>query len=297
MPDLGRTTKGDDTVPLFDFDAYFPGKWTFEWDVPESPLGPAGRVEGTTVYTKVGDGVVRGGDRRQPVRRASSRSRKRFTYQREQKTLTRDVTDSRGFSYTQTGTDRRRPRRLLHHLFRERAVHGQRQVGSAQARDAAHVAARLSRVDDGRGRRRRVFELRHPMVAQGHAVAVQVKGNANAVIVVVDRGLMRRAIAMRSSRWQRGPSRDRAQGDGGYRLVPNWPKLPAGMYFGLKEPPPPPAEREAQAAARRARGDAAGEAAVAAGRRRRTDEPARHLGPRHRSRTIASTPSTAGRSR
>src|SRR5438105_12317744 len=46
-----------------------------------------------------------------------------------------------------------------------------------------------------------------------------------------------------------------AQGDGGYRLVPNWAKLPAGMYFGLKEAPPPPAEREAQAAARRARGN------------------------------------------
>jgi DNA-binding beta-propeller fold protein YncE len=49
-----------------------------------------------------------------------------------------------------------------------------------------------------------------------------------------------------------------AQGDGGYRLVPNWPTLPSGMYFGLKEPPPPPAEREAQAAARRARGQTAG---------------------------------------
>jgi sugar lactone lactonase YvrE len=45
-----------------------------------------------------------------------------------------------------------------------------------------------------------------------------------------------------------------AQGDGGYRLVPNWPKLPSGMYFGLKDAPPPPAEREAQAAARRAAG-------------------------------------------
>ena len=49
-----------------------------------------------------------------------------------------------------------------------------------------------------------------------------------------------------------------AQGDGGYRLVPNWPKLPAGVYFGLKDAPPPPAERDAQAAARRARGGAAG---------------------------------------
>jgi 6-bladed beta-propeller protein/NHL repeat-containing protein len=47
-------------------------------------------------------------------------------------------------------------------------------------------------------------------------------------------------------------------GDGGYRLVPNWPKLPAGMYFGLKDAPPPPAEREAQAAARRARGGGPG---------------------------------------
>lgn len=42
-----------------------------------------------------------------------------------------------------------------------------------------------------------------------------------------------------------------------YRLVPDWPKMPAGMYFGLKEPPPPPAEREAQQAAMRARGQTA----------------------------------------
>ena len=56
-----------------------------------------------------------------------------------------------------------------------------------------------------------------------------------------------------------------AQGDGGYQLVPNWPRLPAGMYFGLKEPPPPPAEREAQAAARRARGTPSGGGGQAGG--------------------------------
>ena len=50
------------------------------------------------------------------------------------------------------------------------------------------------------------------------------------------------------------PSMLRAQSDGGYQLVPNWPKLPSGLYFGLQQPPPPPAEREALAAARRARG-------------------------------------------
>src|SRR5687768_2929795 len=50
------------------------------------------------------------------------------------------------------------------------------------------------------------------------------------------------------------PAAIQAQGDGGYRLVADWPKLPAGMFFGLKDMPAPPAEREAQAAARRARG-------------------------------------------
>src|SRR5215813_7533719 len=53
------------------------------------------------------------------------------------------------------------------------------------------------------------------------------------------------------------------QGDGGYKLVPNWPKLPPGMYFGLKDAPPPPAEREALAAARRARGGSTNSAAGA----------------------------------
>src|SRR5437773_10078148 len=56
-----------------------------------------------------------------------------------------------------------------------------------------------------------------------------------------------------------------AQGDGGYRLVPNWPKLTPGMYFGLKDAPPPPAEREAQAAARRARGGSTGSPQAAGG--------------------------------
>jgi len=62
----------------------------------------------------------------------------------------------------------------------------------------------------------------------------------------------------------------RAQGDGGYRVVPNWPALPAGMYFGLKDAPPPPAEREAQAAARRAMG---GQRAATSGSGGPTNQP------------------------
>ena len=50
------------------------------------------------------------------------------------------------------------------------------------------------------------------------------------------------------------PAPAAAPTDGGYKVVPNWPTLPPGEFFGLKTPPPPPAEREAQAAARRATG-------------------------------------------
>jgi hypothetical protein len=103
MPDLGRHTQQDDKVPLFDFDTYFPGQWTFEWDIPEGPLGTAGRLEGTTVYRTVGPSVYEalsegsGPDGKFSIKET-------IRYQREQKTLTRDVVDSRGFKYSQAGT-------------------------------------------------------------------------------------------------------------------------------------------------------------------------------------------------
>lgn len=103
MPDLGRPTKNDDTLPLFDFDTYFLGIWTFEWDMPDGPFGPAGRLEGTTIYSALGGG------RYQALTEATGPTGKvtikeAITYQKEQKTLTREVTDSRGFSYAQKGT-------------------------------------------------------------------------------------------------------------------------------------------------------------------------------------------------
>ena len=84
-----------------------------------------------------------------------------------------------------------------------------------------------------------------------------------------------------------------AQGDGGYKLVPNWPKLPAGMYFGLKDAPPPPAERDAQAAARRASGGGR-RGAAAAEREHRRARPTSRASPASPSiSTITSTCSTA----
>ena len=60
MPTLGRPTESSDKVPLFDFDTYFLGKWTFEWSMPESAARPGRAVhrarrrsrKSTDVFTK-----------------------------------------------------------------------------------------------------------------------------------------------------------------------------------------------------------------------------------------------------
>ena len=103
MPDLGRPTKVDDQLPPFDFDAYFPGKWSFEWDVPDGPLGPAGRITGTTVYTAV-DGRFYEATTEASGPGGAFTLRELIAYHKEYKALSRYVADSRGFSYLQIGT-------------------------------------------------------------------------------------------------------------------------------------------------------------------------------------------------
>ena len=102
MPTLGRPTQGTDTVPLFDFDTYFIGKWSFEWSMPESPLGPAGPYTGTTTVTKVDgrfyEAITEGEGPSGPFK-----VRELIAYHKENKVLARQVTDSRGFSYMQFG--------------------------------------------------------------------------------------------------------------------------------------------------------------------------------------------------
>ena len=103
MPELGRPTESSDKVPLFNFDEYFlGGKWTFEWLVPETPLGPAGSITGTTTYTAVEGGTfyLAHTDATGPTGRFTITER--IAYQKENKTITRYVTNSRGFSYLQT---------------------------------------------------------------------------------------------------------------------------------------------------------------------------------------------------
>jgi Protein of unknown function (DUF1579) len=103
MPDLGRPTKSSDTLPLFNFESYFLGKWTFEWDVPDSPLGPAGTITGTTTFTRVDEtfylatteATGPGG----PIT-----IKETIGYKKDNKAIARQVADSRGFAFTQIGT-------------------------------------------------------------------------------------------------------------------------------------------------------------------------------------------------
>ena len=47
-----RPTEPTDPMPPPNLD-YFVGEWTFEWNVPESPLGPAGKLKGTETCKKM----------------------------------------------------------------------------------------------------------------------------------------------------------------------------------------------------------------------------------------------------
>ena len=103
VPTLGRPTKPDDPTPILDFGAYFTGTWQFTWDFPESALGPAGTLSGTTVFKALDESTF------EAVSAATNETgpvtiREVIRYQRDKHTLTREVNDSRGFTFTQTGT-------------------------------------------------------------------------------------------------------------------------------------------------------------------------------------------------
>ena len=103
MPELGRPTQGDDPLPLFNFDDYFIGKWNFEWDVPEGPLGPSGRITGTTVYSAL-DGKFYEARTDAAGAWGNFSMRETIAYHKDYKALARQVSDSRGYSYMQIGS-------------------------------------------------------------------------------------------------------------------------------------------------------------------------------------------------
>jgi hypothetical protein len=100
MPDLGRPTKSDDAQPVFSFEDYFPGKWTFEWEAPEGVLGPGGTIKGSVVFKRIDSSFFEG------VTTATGPGgaftvKESIAYRKEGRTAARWVTDSRGYSYIQ----------------------------------------------------------------------------------------------------------------------------------------------------------------------------------------------------
>jgi hypothetical protein len=98
--DKGRPTKITDSVPVLDFERVFGGSWTFEWDIPESVLGQAGTITGTTTFTHL-DGPFFQGVTEATGPSGAFTIKELIAYRAEGKTVTRWVTDSRGPSYLQ----------------------------------------------------------------------------------------------------------------------------------------------------------------------------------------------------
>ncbi len=103
IPDLGRPTQAGDEVPTFDYDAYFPGTWTFEWRVPDSPLGVGGPVTGTETFHPSDDGrnyrsTIEAEGPDGPFTIAST-----IIYLVDQRAFVRNEADSRGFARLMAG--------------------------------------------------------------------------------------------------------------------------------------------------------------------------------------------------
>ena len=89
-------------MPPPDMD-YFVGAWSFEWNVPESPLGPAGKFRGTEVYKKVAnstayESVIEGEGPEGPFKGHATTS-----YNVKEKLVTRMETGLFGVSLTKSG--------------------------------------------------------------------------------------------------------------------------------------------------------------------------------------------------
>ena len=103
ISDLGRPTEKSDEAPLFDYDIYFPGKWNFEWRVPESPLGASGTIRGTETFTPSEDGhyytsIIEAEGPDGPFTVTST-----IAYEKQRKVFARYDKDSRGFEMFRTG--------------------------------------------------------------------------------------------------------------------------------------------------------------------------------------------------
>jgi hypothetical protein len=96
-----RPTEPTDAMPPPNLD-YFVGAWSFEWNVPESPLGPAGKIKGTETYRKISDGSYESEIAGEgPTGAIKGRANTR--YNEKEKTVTRSETGIFGMTLVKSG--------------------------------------------------------------------------------------------------------------------------------------------------------------------------------------------------
>ena len=96
-----RPTDPNDPMPPPNMD-YFLGAWSFEWNVPESPLGPAGKFKGTETYRKTAAGAYESeivGEGPQGVLKARATT----TYKEKEKMVTRSEAGLFGVAIVKSG--------------------------------------------------------------------------------------------------------------------------------------------------------------------------------------------------
>ncbi len=98
-----RPTQPTDPMPPPNLD-YFVGTWEFDWNVPESPLGPAGKLKGTESYKKILSGQVYESEIKGEGPDGPFQGRAITSYDEKEKLVTRYEILSFGLSALKTGS-------------------------------------------------------------------------------------------------------------------------------------------------------------------------------------------------
>lgn len=98
-----RPTEPTDPMPPPNLD-YFVGTWSFDWNIPESPIGPAGKLKGTETYKKVLSGQTYESDIQGEGPEGPFQGRAITNYDEKEKLVSRYEIFSYGVSAFKSGT-------------------------------------------------------------------------------------------------------------------------------------------------------------------------------------------------
>jgi len=89
-------------MPPPDMD-YFIGSWSFDWNVPESPLGPAGKFRGTETYKKTPGSTTYESEIEGEGPQGSFKAHATTSYNEKERIVTRSETGMFGVALKKTG--------------------------------------------------------------------------------------------------------------------------------------------------------------------------------------------------